>query len=119
MENILEQLLVKHLIEIWNERDEVLRTKAIESVYAKDITLFEEDGKITGYDAINQKISGLLNGFPPIFTITQLKPISINNNLGKLVWGVGPEGAPPVATGTDIAIFKDGKIKSLYIFLDK
>jgi hypothetical protein len=75
--------------------------------------------KISGYNAISQKISGLLNSFPSIFVITQLKPIAINNNIGKLVWGVGPEGVPPVATGTDIVIFENGKIKSLYVFLDK
>jgi len=118
MENKLEQLLVQHLNQIWNQRDEVLRTKAIESVYAKDISLFEVGEKLTGYDAVNRKVSTLLGNFPPIFSINQLKPIAINNNVGKLVWGVGPQGAPPVATGTDIVFFEDGKIKSLYIFLD-
>ncbi len=119
MEQKLKQLLVQHLNQIWNQRDEVLRMKAIESIYAKDITLFEVGEKVTGYDAINQKISVLLNSFPPLFSVAQLKPIVINNNLGKLVWGVGPQGTPPVATGTDIAVFEDGKIKSVYVFLDK
>lgn len=119
MENNLEQVLVQHLNEIWNQRDETLRVKAIESVYTNDIDLFEVGEKISGYNAINQKISGLLNSFPPFFVIAQLKPIVINNNVGKLVWGVGPEGAPPVATGTDIVFFENRKIKSLYVFLDK
>ncbi|MBW7674281.1 nuclear transport factor 2-like protein [Chryseobacterium chendengshani] len=55
---------------------------------------------------------------PPDFIFTQLKPVTINNNLGRLIWGAGPEGQPHVATGMDIAHFKDGKIKSLYVFLD-
>ncbi len=119
MENKLEQLLVQHLNEIWNQRDETLRLTAIEKIYAKDFTLFEEGENVTGYDAINHKVSTLLNSFPPIFSIAQLKPIGINNNIGKLDWGVGLEGTPPVATGTDIVIFENGKIKSLYVFLNK
>ena len=95
MENKLEKLIEQHL-NLWNERDEVLRMKAIKDVYVNGIELFEIGEKISGYDAINQKINGLLNSFPPIFVINQLKPIVINNNIGKLDWGVGPEGLQPV-----------------------
>jgi hypothetical protein len=44
--------------------------------------------------------------------------VVINNDLGRLIWGAGPEGQPPVATGMDIACFENGKIASLYVFLD-
>jgi len=118
MKNNLEQLVLQHLNQIWNQRDEVLRAAAMESVYAKEVELFEIGEKLTGYAAVNQKITKTLNGLPPVFSITQLKPIVINNNVGKLDWGVGPEGAPPVATGTDILVFEGDKIKSLYVFLN-
>jgi hypothetical protein len=119
MENRLEQLVLQHLNKIWNQRDEVLRTKALESVYTKDITLFEEGENLTGYGAINHRVNTVLSGFPGGFSIKQLNPIAINNNVGKLDWGVGPEGAPPVATGTDIVIFENERIKCLYVFLNK
>ncbi|SKC53670.1 hypothetical protein [Ohtaekwangia koreensis] len=119
MEDKLEQLLVQHLNGIWNQRDETLRRTAIDRVYAKDISLFEVGEKFTGHQDVNHKISKTLNGLPPVFSIVQLKPIIINNNIGKLDWGVGPAGAPPVATGTDIVIFENEKIKSLYVFLNK
>lgn len=118
MENKLEQLLVQHLKEIWNQRNETLRLAAMESVYAKDIDLFEVGEKFTGYQDVNHKIGETLNSLPPVFSIVQLKPIIINNNVGKLDWGVGPEGAPPVATGTDVVVFENEKIKSLYVFLN-
>ena len=119
MENTLEQLLVQHLNEIWNQREETQRLTAIESVYARDIELFEVGEQFSGYEAVNRKVSKTLNGLPAVFSISQLKPIVINNNVGKLDWGVGPTGAPPVATGTDIVIFENGRIKSLYVFLNK
>ena len=111
--------MVQHLNEIWNQRDETLRLEAIEKVYAKDIDLFEVGEKFSGYEEVNHKVSNTLNSLLPIFSITQLKPIVINNNVGKLDWGVGSAGAPPVATGTDIVIFENGKIKSLYVFLNE
>jgi hypothetical protein len=30
-----------------------------------------------------------------------------------------PGGAPPVVTGTDIAVFEHGRIRSLYAFIDE
>jgi hypothetical protein len=49
---------------------------------------------------------------------TKLKPVIINNSIGRLIWGAGPAGQPPVATGMDIVHFENGKIRSLYVFLD-
>jgi hypothetical protein len=47
-----------------------------------------------------------------------MKPVIINNSIGRLIWGAGPAGQPPVATGMDIVHFENGKIRSLYVFLD-
>jgi hypothetical protein len=119
MENSLVQLMEENLIQVWGELDEVRRIKALENIYAKDSTLFEVGEVITGYDLINKAVSHVVNGLPPHFVFTKLKPVIINNNVGRLVWGIGPEGEAPVATGMDIAVFENDKIKSLYVFLDK
>jgi hypothetical protein len=118
MKNELAQLLEENLKQIWSERDEVRRMKAIENIYAKDYTVFEVNGNVTGYDALNSKVRNILNGIPPDFVFTRLKPIIINNYAGRMVWGLGPKDKPPVATGMDIVFFENGKIKSLYVFLD-
>jgi hypothetical protein len=116
--NVLAQLMEENLQQIWSERNADRRMTALESIYAKDSTLFEVGEIIMGYEAINNAVSRLVNGMPPDFIFTRLKPVIINNNAGRLVWGVGPKGSPPVATGMDVAIFENGKIKSLYVFLD-
>jgi hypothetical protein len=36
-----------------------------------------------------------------------------------LRWQLGPAGAPPVVTGTDIAVFEHERIRGLYTFLDE
>ena len=118
MQNELAQLLEENLKQVWSERDEVRRMKAIENVYTNASILYHVGHKTEGLDAINKSVTGVLSSMPPNFVFTKLKPISINNSIGRLIWGVGPEGQAPVSTGMDIAHFENGKIKSLYVFLD-
>jgi hypothetical protein len=119
MNNDLAQLMEDNLHHVWGERNADRRRKALEGIYAKDSTLFEVGEKISGYDAINDQVSNIVNSMPAAFVFTRLKPVVINNNIGRLIWGVGPKGQPPVTTGMDVAVFENGRIKSLYVFLEK
>ena len=105
MNDTLAQLMEESIKKVWSERNATRRMGALESIYAKDSTLFEVGDVVTGYDAINDKINSTVNGMPADFVFTRLKPVIINNNVGRLVWGIGPKGEPPVATGMDIAVF--------------
>lgn len=118
MDNALAQLMENNLQLVWNERNANHRIAAIEKLYVNNSTLFEVGETITGYEAINNAVTRLVNGVPPNFVFTKLKPVIINNNAGRLIWGLGPKGRPPTATGMDVAIFENGKIKYLYVFLN-
>ena len=119
MNKALIQLMEEHLKQVWSERNPTNRLKALNTLYTKDSILYEVDKIVSGHEAINNKISGVVGSIPPDFSFTKLKPVIINNNAGRLVWGLGPKGKPPVSTGTDIAIFENGKIKLLYVFIDE
>ncbi len=109
----------KNLDQVMNQRDPAKRRAAIQNLYAADATFFEVDAVATGHDAVNAIIQGLLEKIPPHFVFHPTKPAMENHNVGRLSWGVGPVGGPDVVTGTDVALFKDGRIQSLYVFLDK
>lgn len=111
-------IMEDNLNQVWNERDPSLRLKAIERIYSTSATLNHVGDQVTGFDAINISVSATQKILPAGFVFTKLKPVIINNSIGRLIWGAGPEGQPPVATGMDIAHFENGKIKSLYVFLD-
>lgn len=117
MSNTLAQLMEKNLQEVWSERDSARRETAMKNIYATDCTLFEEDEVIHGYDAINAKIESTLNKMPADFVFRVVNPVRVNHNVGRLAWSIGPAGGTPVATGMDIALFENGQIKSLYVFL--
>jgi len=118
MSDALAQLMEDNLKQVWSERDPIRRMKAIEAIYAKDSVLYHVNDKTEGQEAINNSVTGTLNNMPKDFCFSRLKPVVINNNVGRLIWGVGPKDKPPLATGMDVAIFENGKIKSLYVFLD-
>ena len=118
MSDILIQLMENNLKHVWSERDDVRRLTAIKTIYAEGSSLYHVGDKTEGWEAINKSAGGVLTSMPANFVFTKLKPVIINNSIGRLLWGVGPEGKPPVATGMDIAHFEKGKIKSLYVFLD-
>ncbi|GAA4312716.1 hypothetical protein GCM10023149_08190 [Mucilaginibacter gynuensis] len=112
-------MMEDNLNQVWNERDPALRLKAIEKIYSATATLNHVGDQVTGWAAINDSVSTTQKVLPSNFVFTQVKPVIINNSIGRLIWGAGPTGQTPVATGMDIALFENGKIKSLYVFLDK
>jgi hypothetical protein len=118
MNNDLALLMEENLAQVWSQRDASLRMKSIRSLYADDAGLYHVGHQTMGLAAINDSVSNLHSNMPREFVFFKLKPVVINNNVGRLIWGMGPNSQSPVATGMDVAVFEDGKIKSLYVFLD-
>lgn len=113
------ELLVQDLDQAMNERDPAKRRAAMESIYPADAAFFEVDEVATGYDAVNAIIQSVLEKIPADFVFQATGPVMENHGVGRLSWGVGPVGGPDVVTGTDMALFRDGRIQSLYVFLDQ
>ncbi|WP_268224338.1 hypothetical protein [Sinomicrobium oceani] len=119
MENtVLASIMEENLKRVWSERDSTIRLKAIEKLYAGDSGLFHVGHETYGHQGINDSVTEVLKQMPDGFVFRLLRPVVINNDIGRLVWGVGTEGKAPVETGMDIAVFQNGKIQALYVFLD-
>ncbi|WP_130736053.1 hypothetical protein [Flavobacterium sp. J27] len=114
----LASIMEKNLKQVWSERDSTARIKVIESLYLENSGLFHVNHQIKGHEAINNSISGILKQMPEDFVFSILSPAIINNDIGRLIWGVGPAGKPPTEKGMDIIVFEESKIKALYVFLD-
>ncbi|MCF0069373.1 nuclear transport factor 2 family protein [Dyadobacter sp. CY261] len=119
MENSAK-LLEHSLLVIWNDRNAERRLQAMENIYADDMAFYEsnEGPAIVGNQAINDLISKLQQQWPLEFEFQLNGPASINHHVQHVAWNLGIPGQAPEATGMDIAIIKDGKIKSLHLFLN-
>ena len=118
MSDTLGHLMERNLLEVFGQRDSARRTAAIAGLYTADCTFFEAEGRVTGREALNTKVGSILKNAPG-FVFRAVGSAQVNHDLGRLQWQLGPAGAPPVVTGTDIAVFEHGRIRALYTFLDE
>jgi len=114
----LGQLMERNVLEVFGERDSERRKSVINELYTENCTFFEADDQIVGRDALNAKVEQILKEAPGfVFRLTG--PAEVNHDLGRVRWQLGPNGAAPLVTGMDVAVFEQGRICSLYAFLDK
>ena len=118
MSDSLGPLMERNLLEVFGQRDSARRAAVIAELYTADCTFFEADEQVTGREALNAKVGSILKDAPG-FVFRAVGPVQVNHDLGRLRWQLGPAGAPPVVTGTDIAVFEQERIRALYTFLDE
>lgn len=112
----IEVLAKKHL-KIWSEKDAGKRNKSIKKVYAEDVEIVDPFFVINGHSKLNDFIEEL-QAKHPSFSFSISQPIESHNNVARLFWQFGPSSKPDEITGQDIFVIENGKIKSLYIFID-
>jgi hypothetical protein len=118
MEKAPAEVMERNLLEVFGQADPVRRAAVIAELYTADCTFFEVAEQVTGREALSAKVEGIRKDAPG-FEFRAVAPAQVNHDLGRLRWQLGPAGAPPVVTGTDIAVFEHGRIRALYTFLDE
>jgi hypothetical protein len=108
----------RNVLDVFGERDSARRKLVIDELYTENCSFFEADDQIMGRDALNAKVGQILEEAPG-FVFRLAGPAEVNHDHGRVRWHFGPNGAAPVVTGMDVAVFKQGRISSLYAFLDK
>jgi hypothetical protein len=111
------RLMQANLIRVFNERD-AGRMGAIRELYAEDAVLYEPDTSAKGHAAISEAVTALLARLPPNFAFSAAGPAIGHHNIGRLKWRSGPPDGPVAVTGMDVAHFEQGRIHSLYVFLE-
>jgi ketosteroid isomerase-like protein len=111
-------LMQANLTRVFGERDASRRLKAIGQLYAPDATLYEPDAEAKGHVAINEAVEALHLHLPHNFAFSANGPAVGHHGIGRLRWQSGPPNGPVAVSGTDVAHFENGRIHSLYVFLD-
>jgi hypothetical protein len=116
----LQQLMERNVMEVFGERDAERRRPVIDELYTEDCIFNDPDAAepSVGRDALNARVEYLLNETPG-FEFRLAGPPQVIQDVGRARWHFGPTDGSPGATGMDVAIFRDGRIGSLYTFLDK
>jgi hypothetical protein len=117
MSDIIERLLVRNLQEVFGQGDPVRRRAAIDELYTEDCRVLLPIGCYVGRAALDQIAGKLRIGHPSFVYTPHSRPQAVQDG-GRIAWGSGPPGEPPSYTGVDVIISRDGKIATLYVFLD-
>ncbi|ANF32729.1 hypothetical protein A0130_14615 [Leifsonia xyli] len=112
----ITELLTAQLRDVFDNRDAASRREAIERIYAEDVVFTDPEEQVRGWDALEAKAAGLLDGAPAEFAFAEVGPVYVGTGSGALAWTFGPAGAP-VARGVDVIEVRDGRIVSLLTLL--
>jgi SnoaL-like domain len=114
-----DRLMRANLASVFNERDAGARIRAIGELYAEGAVLYEPpDTAAEGHAAISEAVTRLLASLPPDFAFTASGPALGHHGIGRLLWQAGPPNGPVAINGMDVAHFQDGRIHSLYVFIE-
>ena len=91
---------------------------AIKNLYSEDAVFFEAEQRFEGRQTISDAVAALQASLSRRVRILGGGSPARNHDVGRLFWRLGPAGSPPVVNGMDVAQFKDGRIRSLYVFLN-
>lgn len=114
----LGQLMERNLSEVFGQRNPGRRRRAIAELYAEDCALYDAHGERIGQAAVSDRVGRILDESPPGSAFSLVAPAEVIHDLGRLRWRTGPPGAPSVLSGMDVAVFADGKIQTLYTFIE-
>ncbi|MET4798667.1 nuclear transport factor 2 family protein [Bradyrhizobium sp. LB11.1] len=110
--------IARRYIDLWNERATGRRRELLSENWTTDASYVDPLMKGDGRDGIDALIAGVQERFPDF----RFRLIGEPNGYGDHVrfsWGLGPDGIDSPIKGTDFAVLKDGRIKSITGFLDQ
>lgn len=102
---------------VWNGPAGAGRDTAVAELYAPDVLVAEPDRARHGHAGMDEAVSALQAQFPGT-VITRTGPIQVVQDLVTYPWTLGTPGEPPLASGRDVLVVRDGMIASLYVVLD-
>lgn len=111
---------VERYLALWNETDAVARKDGIAEVFADGATYTDPLADVAGLDGIDAVMAGAQAQFAGL-TFKLLTTVDSNHNIARFSWELIPAGGgESVVIGSDTAVFaEDGRIRSVYGFLDK
>ena len=110
--------IARRYIDLWNERTPSRRRELLSENWTADASYIDPLMRGDGLDGVDALIAGVQQRFPEFKFSLIGEPNGYGDNL-RFSWGLGPDGADSPIKGTDFAVLKDGRIRSITGFLDQ
>ena len=113
----LSDLLEQNLLSVFNQRDARKRKDALKQLWAADGVLWSAEGTYIGLRAIEQAAGALLRKYPE-YSFTPIGESDEIPEAARIRWAFGAVGSSPAITGMDVVMASNGRIVSMFRFLD-
>ena len=110
--------IARRYIELWNERTPDRRLEMLKRDWTNDASYVDPLMSGDGHDGVDALIAGVQARFPD-FTFRLIGEANGFGDHLRFCWGLGPDGVDSPIKGTDFAVLKDGRIRSITGFLDQ
>src|SRR6266852_4441788 len=101
MEQSVEKVIERNLLEVFNARDADSRRAAIDELWDKDGVFIDPGGVHEGVEKINAIVQLLFTQFED-YVFSVRGPGQSMHCVGRLPWSYGPPDDPQRLTGTDV-----------------
>ena len=111
--------LARNIFEVFNERDGQKRLSLMKALYREDAVFHESnDASFVGLEVINNRVTEVLGTIAPDLLFRPAAAEESNHDVSRVAWTLSKSGGPVVLSGMDIGVLRDGKIATLYMFVD-
>ena len=116
MSDPVQTLMHANLLDVFNERDGVKRQAAAERTYAQDVRWTDEEGVVTGRDALEAKCVDLQSNLGDL-QFEADGPVRQVPGFGFLAWRLVDSDGSHQMSGFDAALIAGGLITDLWTVL--
>jgi SnoaL-like domain len=109
--------LVERYIASFNETDAARRRQLLDTLYVSHSTYTDPHVDLQGTAQIDDFISQTQARFPG-FTFGLAGPVDAHHDQARFQWHAGPADDPDQYVGFDVIVTDDGRIRSVYGFMD-
>jgi hypothetical protein len=109
--------LAERYIASFNETDAARRRQLLDMLYASDSRYIDPHVDLQGTEEINGFISATQERFPG-FTFRLAGAVDAHHDQARFQWHAGPADDPDQYVGFDVIVTEDGRIRSVYGFMD-
>ena len=113
----IEAVIKRNLHEVFGERDATKRREAIAELWAEDCVFIDHNSKRHGREELDRAVAALHERFPES-VFTELRPVDVLHEGGRLAWSYGPPGQKSIK-GEDVVLVRNGRISLMLTFLDE
>jgi hypothetical protein len=112
--------LIHTFIEAIGDRDPQRRRASLSRIFTTDCAYTDPQVAVEGIEEIDDVFAALQRATPPESRFALARPVDVHHNQARFFWRLQDGNASTVlATGSDVALFQDGRIHRIYGFFDE